>query len=296
MTLHRVAKVASMDNRRGVRASLVGLVIVTQIGFPIGAVCGQSGAESTRPWVGKPSPSLAAKLQHWRLKFESGEPVNAPEKGAFPSFTPRGEEGTARLVSDLGPSAPNLTPVMERTRYVPPWDPRTDPKDSFVTKEIMDILRSREAAQFIAAAHVDDPRLDVEKNFAVALVQEFDVALRASRKKEHVWSIYWRIDNELIATRNERNKWTTERSDNPVGFEGWGLFTKVNGALKPFHLASAKYKWGGHPYYYVLAVGDLDGDGIDELVVRRKEFEAEGDSLELWAWERGGPVTIHNTP
>lgn len=43
-------------------------------------------------------------------------------------------------------------------------------------------------------------------------------------------------------------------------------------------------------------MGDLDGDGIDELVVRNMEFEAEEDNLELWAWEHGGPVTIHKMP
>jgi hypothetical protein len=69
--------------------------------------------------------------------------------------------------------------------------------------------------------------------------------------------------------------------------------------LKPFRLVAVKQEqeeFGGHYYYYVLAVGDLDGDGIDELVVRRMEFEAESDNLELWAWEHGGPVTIHSTP
>jgi hypothetical protein len=76
-----------------------------------------------------------------------------------------------------------------------------------------------------------------------------------------------------------------------MGFGAWGLFTRVNGALKPFRLVAVKQdqeEFGGHPYYYVLAVGDLDGDGIDELVARRMEFEAEEDHLELWAWERAG--------
>jgi hypothetical protein len=43
-------------------------------------------------------------------------------------------------------------------------------------------------------------------------------------------------------------------------------------------------------------VGDLDGDGIDELIVRRMEFEAEEDNLELWAWEHDGPVTLDKIP
>jgi hypothetical protein len=295
-----------MEKKHIVCVSFVRLVFVALIGFPIGAACAQGNAESapSDPWVNKPSPALAAKLEHWRLKFELGEPVDAPEKGAFSSFSPgTREDGTARLVSDLRPAAAiRLTPVMGRRRYVPAWDPPTDAKDKLVTKEILDILRSSEIVRFIEASHLNPWQLDVDKNFGVALVQDFDVALRMPGKKEHVWSINWRIDNELIPARNERNEWTATRNDGEAGgYSGWGLFTRVNGALKPFHLAATKEpavdgNIGSSSYYYVLAVGDLDGDGIDELVVRRMEFEAEEDNLELWAWEHGGPVTIHKVP
>jgi hypothetical protein len=181
-------------------------------------------------------------------------------------------------------------PVAERTRYVPAGHAHTDPNDKAATKEILDILQSREVLRFIAAERVDDPRSDVETNFAVALVQDFDVALRTPRKREHIWSINWRIDNESAGNLRD-----------PVGYSGWGLFTRVDGVLKPFHLAATKEpavngNIGSSSYYYVLAVGDLDGDGIDELVVRHMEFEAEEDNLELWAWEHGGPVTIHKIP
>jgi hypothetical protein len=285
--------------RKYAASGFIRFVFAIMTGFLIGAACAQNNEASSpiRPWVNQPSAALAAKFEHWRLKFEPGEPVNAPEKGAFPSFA-RAREGTVRVVSDLGPSARiRLTPVTGRTRYVPPWDPRTDAKDKFVTKEIVDVLESDDVARFIAAEHVNDAFLDVERNFSVALVQEFDAALRTPKKKEHVWSLNWRIDNEWIGTRNEKNEWTAERNDRgTVGFEGWGVFTKMTGALKPFHLAAAKYEYGGHPYYYVLAAGDLDGDGIDELVVKRVEFEAEQDNLEIWAWEHGGPVTIDKLP
>ena len=75
-----------------------------------------------------------------------------------------------------------------------------------------------------------------------------------------------------------------------------GLLTRVGGAFKPFGLDASKYEFGGRSYYYVLAVGDLDGDGIDELIVRRIEFEAEEDNLELWAWEHDGPVRLYKIP
>jgi hypothetical protein len=160
-----------MKKMQFVSASLARLAcIIIMMGCPIGAPCAQDkpwsvpihpweswsspptaispakdnpGSAPFRPWAGKSSPATAAKFKHWRLKLEPGGPVDAPEKGAFPSFTSTRQDMTARLVSDLGPSAPiRLTPAMGRTRYVPPWDPRTDPKDKFVTKEIADILRS----------------------------------------------------------------------------------------------------------------------------------------------------------
>lgn len=72
----------------------------------------------------------------------------------------------------------------------------------------------------------------------------------------------------------------------------------MNGALKPFHLA-ARESWSSGEntdYFYMLATGDLDGDGIDELVVREMAFEVEEDQVQLWAWERGMPVTISKIP
>jgi len=54
----------------------------------------------------------------------------------------------------------------------------------------------------------------------------------------------------------------------------------VNGVLKPFHLA-ARESWSSGEntdYFYVLATGDRDGDGIDEIVVREMIFEAEDET------------------
>ena len=121
------------------------------------------------------------------------------------------------------------------------------------------------------------------------------ILMTKSLQKEY-WSIYWRIDNEWIATRNENGEWATWRNDHYVGYEGLGLFTRVGGAFKPFRLDATEYEFGGRSYYYVLAVGNLDGDGIDELIVRRIEFETEEDNLELWAWEHDGPVRLYKIP
>ena len=117
-------------------------------------------------------------------------------------------------------------------------------------------------------------------------MQEFDAALRTSGRKEHIWSINWRVETD------------PGKPDDYLGYEAWGLFTKANGVLKPFHLAARKSSSTGETssYFYFLATGDLDGDGIDEMVVREMLFEAEDDYVELWAWERGMPVTIGKIP
>jgi hypothetical protein len=287
-----------MKEKHSMYANLIRLVVVTFIGFqlcPASAQKNEAGV-SPRPWVNKPSPATAASLQHWRLKFEPGHAVDAPEKGDF-SVNMRGNDGTARLVSEFS-TPTKLTPVIGRTRYVPKWEQRTDLHDKVVTKEMIELLRSPEITRFLATEHVDDPQLNIEKNFAVALVQEFDIALRTPAKKEHIWSINWRVANEWIATKSDSNEWTTKINDsNPVGYSVWGLFTKVNGVMKPFHLAATRDETiGASPYYYVLAIGDLDGNGIDELIVNRIEFEAEESLLELWAWEHGGPVVIQKLP
>src|SRR3954466_7963514 len=106
-----------MEKERTVGASLVRYVFVTVVGFSIGTAYAQNNEISVLPppWTGEPSSALASKFQHWRLEFELGRPVNAPDKGAFPSFTPgTRKDGTARLTNKLRPSAPiALTPVAE---------------------------------------------------------------------------------------------------------------------------------------------------------------------------------------
>jgi hypothetical protein len=237
------------------------------------------------PWVLQPSPRLAAKLQGWRVSFVPDKAVPDPAKGVFASFSYVSNDSTVRLLKRGAPAPVKLTPVAWRTRYVPKSESRTDPKDRVITLDLVDLLSSREIAGFIAAQRLGSPRLDVGQHLAVVLVQEFDAALREPGHKEHIWSMYWRVE-------------TNPGADDYVGYEAWGLFTPVNGALKPFHLAARGSSASGETsdYFYVLATGDLDGDGIDEMVVREMIFEAEEDYVQLWAWERGMPVTISRIP
>jgi hypothetical protein len=182
----------------------------------IGAAFAQDGGKDVpfRPLVQKPSLQLASKFRHWRLKFEKGDAIDAPEKGAFSSYSSQVTGGTARLINDVAASArAKLTPVASRIRYVPATDPRTDPEDKVITQNIVNVLRGPEITRFIASEHIDNPRLDVEKNFSVALVQDFDAALRAPGKREHIWSINWRVD-------------TGQTDPHYVGYEAWGLFSR----------------------------------------------------------------------
>jgi hypothetical protein len=276
-----------MSKKQNARIVLQWITFVAAVGFQIGLAYGQNSGASTpsHPWLNKPSARLVDKLKHWHLTFEPGTQIDAPDKGEFKSFANQITMATAHLTNDQRNSViAKLTPVAERTRYLPVIGPRDDPKDRVVTNEMMGVIGSPEVMKFIDAKHLADPRLDVRKNLAVVLVQEFDAALRVPHKKEHIWTIHWRVD------RDEPSYY--------VGYAAWGLFTKSDGTLKPFYLAAGKAAadFTSPSYFYVLAVGDLDGDGIDELITREMIFEAEEDHLQILSWEKGAPVLIQDIP
>jgi hypothetical protein len=179
-----------------------------------------------RPWVNESSPSLAAKFQHWRLKFTLGEARSAPEKGVFSSWLTTQAPATVRVVSDLKPPPPiRLTPVAKRTSYAREGT-YLGARDKVISKELMDALRSSEVIDFLVERRLDSAQLQLERKLTAALVQDFEAALRSAKTRERVWSINWRLEHQ------------TETSY--AGYEAWGFFTRVNGTLKPFHLAARK--------------------------------------------------------
>ncbi|CCD99428.1 hypothetical protein [Bradyrhizobium sp. STM 3809] len=209
-----------------------------------------------------------------------------PGRGTFASFSYLSQDSTVRLLKSGKPSPVRLTPVAWRTRYVARSDSRTDPKDRVITPELLTSLSGSGIARFLSARKLGSPRLDVTRNTAVVQVQELDAALETPRVKQHVWSINWRVETD------------PGKPDDYVGYEAWGLFRKIDGVLRPLYLA-AREAWStgeNSDYFYLLATGDLDGDGIDEMIAREMVFEGEQDYVQLWAWEHGRPVVICKIP
>ena len=234
-------------------------------------------------WIKKASPALAAKLSHWRFEIDSKSksnpgPPGDPAKGIFP-WAATLENGTARLVNSGEPARPiKLTPVANEKDYVVEKNPNAC-CESLITPEFSSLLHGPEIAEILTKQYLRYPDLNVEKDAQSISVQEFDAALRVPGKKEHIWSISFYIRTDK-APRG--------------GFDVWGLFTRVNGLLKPFYLVAASAPGegalGNFPFF--KAIGDLNGDGIDEMIVKELEYEPEDDHLKIFSWENGAPVLI----
>src|SRR5689334_18581061 len=211
-----------------------------------GAVHAEDADEAPppRPWVNQPSPAVVAKFRHWRLKTEESETPDAPERGIFASWKMSAIPLTVRLVKDVRPSGPlMLTAAPKRTRYLPEGAALIG-DDERVTQELMEALRTPEVSKFIEQERLERGQLELDRDLADVLVQDFDAALRVAKRKERVWSINWRLERHT--------------DTGFAGYEAWGLFTRVNGALKPFYLAGrqSSAETPGASSYYVLAVGD----------------------------------------
>ncbi len=105
-------------------------------------------------------------------------------------------------------------------------------------------------------------------------VQTFRARYNRSRPSELVWSIDWLCVHD---------------NDELLG-AFWGVFRSAGDRLVPVYLSGRKARTNYGNSYDILGVGDLDGDGIDELIV--EELLLEGHVNEVLTWHGGKPVVV----
>ena len=243
----------------------------------------QDTSDSARspPWVGSASPSLAKQFSKWQMKFEAGRPHAVPEKGIF-AWQGRYRQGLARLVSIPTQEAyPTLTPVKSFARYRKARAAR-GAGDLAVPPELINILRQPDVAKLINKDRSYAGAVNYDKDLEYVLIQNFDAALRVPGKREPLQSITWRF--------------ISDAPDRSYGMEVWGIFAHVEGSLVPLYVVASKaYSDYSPDHYLFLAVGDLNGDGIDELITQVLEDEAEDARFAILEWERGSPVILYDS-
>jgi hypothetical protein len=75
----------------------------------------------------------------------------------------------------------------------------------------------------------------------------------------------------------------------------WGIFVRGENWLKPIHLVANRAYAEDADEFEAVAVRDLNGDGIDELIARVFVYGSEDDRLASLEWERGASVSLYDT-
>ena len=217
---------------------------------------------------GEEPPYVFGACRLYATRPPTDRPEDLRERGHWPSLGPRRKT----WLLHAGPLArtPRVRPVAEPTAYG------------------RDGAGGLPAPPAPALAVLDLPavraRLGAEPEAALAALrmakaQPFEAAVAPQRGPEPLWNILW------YGQRSERklSPWIVEI----LGDSVWGLFRPANeGAgegVAPLHFDV----WSGNiteiPYgARILAVADLDGNGVDELILENAFWEGRSTDIATW--------------
>jgi hypothetical protein len=175
-----------------------------------------------------------------------------------------------------------LAPVAASTQYVRVNAP-LESGQLVITPELTNVFHQADVLKLIDKCGLASSALDYATDLEFARVQQFTAALRVPGKNEQIVSIRWRA--------------THETKENDFGIMVWGIFVREGNGPKQIHLVvnRAYADYDDDDEFEVLAVGDLNGDGIDELITRGFMDEPEDDRVALLEWERGALVSLYDT-
>ncbi len=198
-----------------------------------------------------------------------------PEQAPTPSGRLALHQGATRIVSDIDRAgAMTVVPAPPRSRYLLPG-PGADRDDKPITRELLHLLDLPQVTAFIGQDPENGPQIVYAEDLLSARVQTFMASLRKPHSPERITSINWNF----------------ERQEPYVYLDLWELLAPGGrGGPEPIHLSKQSDSPIATDYFYVDAVADLDGDGIDELIVTRMTYEPDvWAQIAILAWVEGKP-------
>lgn len=226
---------------------------------------------------GEEPPYVYGACRLYATRPPTDRPEDLRERGHWPSLGPRRKT----WLLHAGPLArtPRVRPVAEPAAYARDGAEGL-PAPPAVALAVLDLPAVR--ARFGAEAEAAVAALRLAK------AQPFEAVVTPQRGPETLWNILW------YGQRSERklSPWVVEI----LGDNVWGLFRQIgDGAgegVAPLHFEV----WSGNiteiPYgARVLAVGDLDGDGTDELILENAFWE--GRSTDIATWRNGEFLPVY---